>query len=412
MYAIARYYITDFAIYQTVTEEYFCLRMEWDMFTPGIAEKTEFLKPLSDFQKKEVRNLRALEKQLISRFPDCGVQIVSIAQSDVFLSSKTPGSNIVKLSKAELLQLSEQQLKELAQMNTGSPVLRSGSLDHIDYLDFLRFMVRFQRFSLENIIRLYRYHPRATLLHSFAEWNRMNFVISQDAKKYSAILPIRIQCSLFERDGAAVPLEHAVESERAAIAEQKLPVFKKEYDALLEVWDEFDVCRVRSPFVRTCNPQLFFETISKLAKVQGFEVVKNPDICESYYQQRTKTIHLPQGGNVLMYAKWICREYAAALVEETAAFSGKKLNDLAAESLAWMLCYRYGFDTSAEYLVHYYRYVIGEKFLEELTVYLYNAFRYIQENIEETLLSDIEVEQTIRKNLLSNVEKFKNRRAE
>ena len=55
---------------------------------------------------------------------------------------------------------------------------------------------------------------------------------------------------------------------------------------------------------------------------------------------------------------------------------------------------------------------VGEKFLEELTVYLYNAFLYIQENIEETLLSDIEVEQTIRKNLLSNVEKFKNRRAE
>lgn len=42
MYAIARYYITDFAIYQTVTEEYFCLRMEWDMFTPGIAEKRSF----------------------------------------------------------------------------------------------------------------------------------------------------------------------------------------------------------------------------------------------------------------------------------------------------------------------------------------------------------------------------------
>lgn len=405
-YAIARWYVTDFAIYEALDGSYYILDMDWDMFIPNIAEPIHLLNPLCHKQHKiQLRLLHSLQSQLNKRIGNCALQVVSAVEKSIFLSGTFPNAAIHHLTTEQFEQLTAEKAIDLLLENSPPSGCNVPKLAQKEYAEFLKFLVEFRKYSLENIFTLYSCSPTPTYVQTFAQWKKLGYFIPEAKRKNAIFLPITVQESFFERNGHRYPLSYAVQTERTHIAQGQLPVSHIEQPSALMVWDETVITQKTTPFIRDCDPQVLFHAIEKLAKTQGISIQQNSNISSSFYLAQTNSIQLPVGGSPQMRARWLCREYAAAVCHTTVSHSmeGDSMYlNLLSESLTWVLLYRYGLEESAEGLNCYYNLLPSPNLLT-IANYLLNALCYICQRIDPSVYPEENITEQIRNNFLADL---------
>lgn len=401
-YAIAKWYITNFAVYEALDGSLLYLMMDWDMFVPHIAEPVNILTPLVHKElKAQLVILQSLQAQLDKRIPSSNLRVVSVADKYIFLAAEFPCSKIHQLSLEEFQNLSAEQALSLVLDNDAPQPSVPPTIEKNEYQNFLKFIVTFKDFSSENILTLYSKNPAATDVKTVGEWLRSGATLVPETLKNAIPLRITLQQEFFERHGKIYPIEYAVQSERTAIAQHKLPVMLSEKESLLLVIDVQQI--LGEPFFppRDCDAQQFSDTIMKLAKMQGFEIKIIPQINDSYYQGGV--IYLPLNQGEEQSARMLCREYATAVCQKTLSLLDCSIANLYADSLAWVFAYRYGLERNAEYLQEYWEELHDRIDIRHLSKYLHQALLYLDSRLATKLLPTDEQLAQIKNNFLQDI---------
>ncbi len=416
-YAIAKWYITDYAVFESLDGNKYCLQWDWDLFKPNIAEPISCLHPITKNQTEQVNKLLKLQKELDVHNPNSNLRVVSQTEEYVFLAANLPLAKTHRLSWDEFHSLSDDQaidfvLENDVQKNSSFPKIKKDS-----YLDFLKFIVQFKHLSTENILELYAHSPKLSNVKTIGEWKQKNVDFQEEQLTQAIPLKITITEHFFQRHNNYYPISYATQSERTAIQQKKLSVSQMETESTMLIIDQKDAIGTYAFIQRQCNPQLLFDTLSKLSKTQGIKIELNNTLSDSFFA--SNTIYLPSVGTSYQHAKQLCREYAAAVIKKTLETSNESLLDLYSDSFAWILAYQYGLEEDAPHLAYQWWNSNENIDILKLTTYLHNTLLYIDERVTLQLFSAQDEKKAIEQNFFdgidtdttaSNLSKFTNKK--
>ena len=401
-YAISKWYITDYVIFESLDGNKYCLQLDWDLFKPNIAEPVSCLHPITKNQTEEVNKLLKLQKELDEHNPNSNLKVVSQTEQFVYLAANLPLAKIHCLSLDEFHSLSDEEamnflLENDVQKNLPLPTIKKDA-----YFDFLKFLVRFKHLSTENILALYSHSPKLSAVKTIGEWKQQDVGLQVEYLNHAIPLKVTVKESFFERHNQYYPVSYATQSERTLIQQNKLSLSHMEVQSIMLMLDKQVLLGSPAIIQRRCNPQLLFDILSKLSKTQGITIQLNSSLSDSFYA--ANTIYLPTAGTSIEHAKQLCREYAAALVRNTLDTSNESLIDLYSDSLAWMLAYQYGLEDDTPHLSYQWWNFKENIDVFKLTTYLHNALCYIDERIAPHLFSAQDEKNAIEQNFFGGID--------
>lgn len=267
-YAIATYYIESYGIYRTLSGKYFYYSLE--RFIPFIAEQTHLLFPFpeqiepdSKFEQiqKQIFRLEEIQKEF-DKYQEGKFRVISLQEDQqVLFSAPFPEAPVYCCSLEAISSFQAPQ-----QENTAN--LKKQEIRPSEFLAFLRYMVQFPEMSFDSLWILYQSNPSCTQVCTQIEWLDQGKVIPAAAFQKGIFLPLQIQEQFFQRGSQEYPIEYALDSERRAIFEQKIPVTLRKQNTHRLVFDTKDITGQETLILRYTAPQQIYEVFSELASMQ------------------------------------------------------------------------------------------------------------------------------------------------
>jgi len=205
--------------------------------------------------------------------------------------------------------------------------------DSESFKDYLRMAAKFHTYSFGNVLLIASQRPDATRVAGFRTWHALGRYVRRGEKGVAIVVPYR---SLRDSEGGEV--------------EERLR-FGTGYVFDISQTEGADLPEVEVPLLTGNNGGALYDALAALAGREGFGIDRSHRAGEGaagFWRPSTRTIWISPQLSSDQAAKTLAHELAHAFDREVPSYapcSGER--EALAEAVAFVVCQRYGLDSSA-----------------------------------------------------------------
>lgn len=281
------------------------------------------------------------------------------------------------------------------------------------FKEMLDNMVKFYQYSFNNQILILSQKPEATYCGSMKFWNSLGRYVSKGEHGIKILCPNpRITTyELKDKDGNVI------------LDEEGKPKTKSVQTITFSVGNTFDISQTYGKELKLNGNELvgeglnianFLEQMKEIAEVNDVRIDKIPfSKAKGYFVPETREIVVREGMSDLHTTKTVVHESAHALVfknKELVETLSKEEHEIVAESVAYVVCKRFGLDTSD----YSFSYVNGwaredDSKIEKCVDFISNTSKTLIERMEDKLglKKDLDIKKDIHNEKASELKNIK-----
>ena len=276
------------------------------------------------------------------------------------------------------MSVSEQTRKAFKMIEEGVQQLRSSE----KYRDYLRSLSKFHDYSFNNTLLILSQCPGASMVAGFNTWkNEFNRRIRKGEKSIKILAPYKVKHSIIKKETDENGNETHVEKQISITKFRPVNVFdvsQTEGDALPSLTKEL---------IGSSESSIgLIEAIKEISEIPVLFRTKEEDpslaSAKGYFQygENDKSIVIRKDMGINQQAKTLVHEFAHSILHENST-KERKVKEIEAESLAFVISNHFGLDTS-DYSFGYIQSWSASKTNEELR----NVLEDIQEQADRMIL--------------------------
>jgi hypothetical protein len=206
------------------------------------------------------------------------------------------------------------------------------------YKEFLKTYAQFHNYSINNTILILMQNPNSSHVASFQTWKRLGRSVKKGEKGIKVLVPIpyKYEKQVEDRQGQSEVAEYEGISFRLGNTFDISQTEGKELPSLVNELKD------NSPEIRKA-----IEVISRVSDVPVFFDTAMGGEAKGYYHLEDKYIAIREGMSDSQTFKTLVHEIAHSRIHGKDDKFNRKEREVQAESISYVVCSRYGIDTSA-----------------------------------------------------------------